>query len=773
MYPRGSEWRRWDLHVHAPGTLLNNRYRDWEEYLQAIEAQNEVRVIGVTEYLSLETYSRLKRYREGGRIRNIDVLIPNLEFRLAPPTERATAVNIHLLVSPDDPEHEQQINNALGRLFWEFNNQRYSCVPNQLVAFGKAFDPTIRDDGAALSMAARQFKIDFSAFRDWFNRERWLRENALVAVAAGADGLSGFRRDGAWVALRDEITRFSQILFSGRPGEREFWLAQGTEQDRETVERLGGPLPCIHGSDAHEMERLFRPDEDRYCWIKADPTFEGFRQVLYEPADRVYIGPSPPIYHDHARVIDSITLAHSGDWFDEVEIPLNAGLVSIIGQKGSGKSALAEVAAYCAGSWQTDDPGSFLRRAGGYLHDLVITLRWADGERIEGRLGDEQSGRGRVRYLSQKFVERLCSEDHIGTELVREIEAVVFSYVDPTETLNASSFEELRALRTEGGREEGDRLRQVVARLIREECQLLDNVRRVPEKKNRIKTLTQERDGLEKQIPPPSNEEERRRQVALQRMRAAQATIRQVIAADKHKLQKVAAIRSRVNAFRVQMQRFRHELETLLVEVGVPEADRAPFSPDFPTDTEPPLARLSEALQQAIALREGAAEDPAENTLRWLERQITTLVERETADKARQQRIRVIQTRIAQIGTELERVKAEIAQIEGPEKTRMATAREERLEAYVEYFRNLKDEQNTLEHLYAPVKARLASATSAPSEQELEFSIRWEADVNTWVERGSVLFDQRRTFPYGTIHDLGAAAARILEPISKLRSGSN
>ena len=94
----------------------------------------------------------------------------------------------------------------------------------------------------------------------------------------------------------------------------------------------------------------------------------------------------------------------------------------------------------------------------------------------------------------------------------------------------------------------------------------------------------------------------------------------------------------------------------------------------------------------------------------------------------------------------------------------MATAREERLEAYVEYFRNLKDEQNTLEHLYAPVKARLASATSAPSEQELEFSIRWEADVNTWVERGSVLFDQRRTLPYGTIHDLGAAAARILVP---------
>ena len=103
--------------------------------------------------------------------------------------------------------------------------------------------------------------------------------------------------------------------------------------------------------------------------------------------------------------------------------------------------------------------------------------------RTEGRLGDEQSGNREVRYLSQKFVERLCSDDHIGTELVREIEAVVFSYVDPTETLNASSFDELRALRTEGIHEEGARLREDVARLIREECALRDNARKLREKK--------------------------------------------------------------------------------------------------------------------------------------------------------------------------------------------------------------------------------------------------------------------------------------------------
>jgi len=110
-------------------------------------------------------------------------------------------------------------------------------------------------------------------------RNPWLRKHSLIAVSAGADGVSGFRRDGAWAALRDEITRFSQIMFSGRPGERDFWLGLGSPEDRRTVDRLGGVKPCLHGSDAHKLAELFRPDGDRFCWIKADTSFEGLRQV--------------------------------------------------------------------------------------------------------------------------------------------------------------------------------------------------------------------------------------------------------------------------------------------------------------------------------------------------------------------------------------------------------------------------------------------------------------------------------------------------------------
>lgn len=764
MLESGSQWRRWDLHIHTPDTALNDQFGDWDEYLTAIEAQTDVRVIGVTDYFSIANYSKLKAYKEDGRIPEIDLLLPNIEFRISPPNDRARAVNIHLLVSPDDPNHEAEINNALGRLTWTYNRRNYSCLPDQLRAFGRAFDPTAVDDRAAMRTGATQFKPDFSALRDWFHKEHWLLQNAIVAVSAGTDGLSGFLNDGGWAGHREEIARFSQMLFSGRPGERDFWLGKRRPDDLTTIRRLGGFKPCIHGSDAHDITHLFRPDEDRFCWIKADTTFEGLRQLIYEPEDRVHIGPTPPVLYDEARVIRSIRLSNSNEWFDDIEIPLNAALVSIIGQKGSGKSALAELTACAAGSWASNESGSFMRRAGAHLKGMNVELVWGDGERRAVRIGDDPPDDGHVRYLSQKFVERLCSDDHIGDELVREIEAVVFSYLDPSDTLNASSFDELRALSTESIRAEGDRLREEIQRLTAEECDLLDNAAKLGEKNARIKSLTEEKDGLAKQLPKPATDEEAKHQADLQAKRMALAAAQQAAGADKHKLQKINDIRTKVTAFRAQMGRFAAEIDTLLAEAAIPEDERGPFHPAFPADTETPLARRETELNTSISQRLGATDNPSENTIRWLQQQIADLEKQETADKARQERIRTIQSRLAAIDTELERINTEIAQIKGPQKERREAIRDERVAAYVGYFDNLKLEQETLATLYAPVSARLTGDAATEQEQGLEFSIRWVADVKQWIERGSVLFDQRKAIPYGTLDGIEEATSRILAP---------
>lgn len=71
----GCRWHRWDPHVHAPGTVLNDQFKvenAWERYLKAIEeATPPIRVIGVTDYYSTDCYERVvaaKGSRPPGRL---------------------------------------------------------------------------------------------------------------------------------------------------------------------------------------------------------------------------------------------------------------------------------------------------------------------------------------------------------------------------------------------------------------------------------------------------------------------------------------------------------------------------------------------------------------------------------------------------------------------------------------------------------------------------------------------------------------------------------
>src|SRR5690348_14235950 len=106
QYPRGSEWRKWNLHIHAPGTALNDQFAGateddkWNNYLQALEAVQDVAVLGVTDYFSIAGYRKLKAFQKQGRIANL-ALLPNVELRILPATGNAHAINIHVIFSPE------------------------------------------------------------------------------------------------------------------------------------------------------------------------------------------------------------------------------------------------------------------------------------------------------------------------------------------------------------------------------------------------------------------------------------------------------------------------------------------------------------------------------------------------------------------------------------------------------------------------------------------------------------------------------------------------
>ncbi|APT74885.1 hypothetical protein SU69_05645 [Thermosipho melanesiensis] len=65
-FERGSEWRKWDLHVHTPFSYLNNQFgNDFDQYVKGLfkrAIQKEIAAIGITDYFSIEGYKKLKEY---------------------------------------------------------------------------------------------------------------------------------------------------------------------------------------------------------------------------------------------------------------------------------------------------------------------------------------------------------------------------------------------------------------------------------------------------------------------------------------------------------------------------------------------------------------------------------------------------------------------------------------------------------------------------------------------------------------------------------------
>ena len=127
-------------------------------------------------------------------------------------------------------------------------------------------------------------------------------------------------------------------------------------------------------------------------------------------------------------------------WFEPVTIPLGTGLVSIIGKRGSGKSALAELITFAAGSWVKENRSTFIERAYKHIAGLEVELIWRNGDHLPAVIGQAAQSKPRLRYLSEHFVEKLCSVDHTGVELVHEIERVIFAHTPVEDRLGAASL---------------------------------------------------------------------------------------------------------------------------------------------------------------------------------------------------------------------------------------------------------------------------------------------------------------------------------------------
>ncbi len=749
-YPKGSEWRRWDLHVHTPASVLYEEFDDWDTYIAELETAGAgVSVVGITDYCTIEGYKQILSYHRSGRLGGFDLLLPNIEFRMTPELPGGKAVNIHLLLSPEDPEHVEKIEQALGKLTFSYNGDPYSCVPTELRKLGQKVNAKATESSSQLRAGINAFKPPFEQFREWRTSNRWLTANSLVVISNAKDGASGLSKDSGFAAVRAEMYRFADMIFSGNPKDRAYFLGNGSDSAETIVAEKGTIMPCIHGSDAHSAEKLFAPEEDRFCWIKADPTFEGLRQLLYEPDDRVYIGPTPPSAFDKSKIIGGVTITGGDSWFDTPAIKLNPGLVAVIGEKGSGKTALADMIAYSCGAWTGESStSSFITKAEPYLDGVRVAVNWEDGHRSEAALHMRPPARGpEVRYLSQDFVEQLCSQDFKGAKLIAEVESVIFSHLDEADRLGASSFEDLRRIKTAQIEEHKTEIRGRLSQLNSEIVRTENEIATKPQKQTRQEELAKTIAAIDKQLPElqGSIDQNVAEQLMTERTLLKNAT-EQLAELNKRKTA-ISDGRARVQRlFRTVDDQF-NAVAAELRMLGLTEEQVAQFRPMVSGNPSGLLDDLEKIVDDKANDLRGDAENPtpAGQSIVDLKHRIVALEQSVATDELVRSRLIELQKQKEKAQSESVRLTREIDRIDGTLSTALAKRREDRWTAYLTYFDVLSEERTALEAMYAPLSDVIATDESDGTKSGFELNVRQVADAKSWIETGLDLLDRRRS----------------------------
>jgi len=363
------------------------------------------------------------------------------------------------------------------------------------------------------------------ALIDTYGKSADLLDYLLIITAANNDGIRPERGKQRKLLITDELDKFSDAFF-GNSGNVDYFLKTNRAEDKEEFTK---PKPVLSGCDAHALSDL---DEKlgqvvsnttdgivhEPTWIKADLTYEGLKQIFFEPVLRVFIGAEPNIERrvreNKTRYIESLNITcidgyradQHGTWFCNETIFLNKELVAIIGNKGNGKSAVADIIGLLGNSHnqssgsqlgtKSEELFSFLNKdkflKSGCAKHFSGTLNWHDGE-PDRKLLDTQVASHvpeKVKYLPQKYLERICAniaDDEFRTTL----NEVIFRYVKPQDRHGKSNLDELIHYRTQQAQGDINRkkieLHNINDTIVAIEKKLTEDYRKELEEKVRLK----------------------------------------------------------------------------------------------------------------------------------------------------------------------------------------------------------------------------------------------------------------------------------------------
>ena len=458
---------------------FNCSFEDYAKALLEKAIEKGISVIGITDYFFVDGYKEMRTFmndisamqqtlgEENAEKASMITILPNIELRIDVLVD-SSRVNYHVIFSEEVPVEDIEENfisqlkfiesgvpsgvdnvNALTRRNLELLGQR---LKREHVPFQSNDDIFIGMKCAAIKLDSIKNALSNKVFKNKY----------VIAIPSDED-LSSLHWNSQDHQIRKSLIQGTDFIFSGNPNTILWCLGEkGYERKEDFCSEFKSFKPCIQGSDAHELERLFTPDHNRYTWIKANPNFKGLLQVLNEPKDRVFIGSQPealsriqkrPHQYIDKVLVEKIKTANvDGEWFSQMEVILNPGLVSIIGNKGSGKSALADIVAL-SGSTDKFDSFAFLnsdkfrsRKSGSKAKSFKSNITWLSGESSQPyNLNDnpDEATIPSVKYIPQNFLETTCNENVGAERFTEELQNVIYTHIPEEERLGFSSLKSL------------------------------------------------------------------------------------------------------------------------------------------------------------------------------------------------------------------------------------------------------------------------------------------------------------------------------------------
>jgi hypothetical protein len=449
VFPKGAEWRKWDLHVHTPDSLIHHfdgadSKTKWDDYITDLEAlPAEFKVIGINDYLFIDGYKRILEYREQGRLQNINTILPVVEFRIKKFAGHKDfkRVNFHVIFSDKlSPEtiQAQFLNGLIGnyKLSPGLSGVQWNGIitPDSLADLGRSIKASVSAQqlvnyGTDLEEGFNNLNLDEEYILTLLKTNTYLRDNFLTAI--GKTEWESLSWNDQSIAEKKDIINKVDFVFISSENVEACQKAK-TKLKEQLVNHL--LLDC---SDAH-FNANQNKQKDRigkcFTWIKGDPTFDGLRQIKYEPETRILIQDEHPEEKTAYNVIDKVKfiVSQTDTHFNNKAIDLNPNLNVIIGGKSSGKSLLLFHIAKTIDPIQVTEKLTIVKEKEydllGKIPEFDFAVRWKDGTVNKFSEGDDKKNR-QITYIPQMYINHLAEQEG-ERKLAELIESILYQNIE-------------------------------------------------------------------------------------------------------------------------------------------------------------------------------------------------------------------------------------------------------------------------------------------------------------------------------------------------------